>query len=111
MSGSSLTYSNVGQRNRQLMENALLPIMRRIEHCMSGLLPAGKSWRFDTAEFLRADPSTRFANYATAAQVGSMMGKPLMTIDEMRTQEGLPLIDDILPIVEQSTEEDSQEFE
>ena len=99
MGGSSLTYENVGQRNRQLMEDALLPIMRRIEHCMSGLLPMGKTWRFDTAEFLRSDPQTRYNNYLTAAKVGQTMGQPLMTVDEMRTQEGLPLIDDKMPVV------------
>lgn len=90
ISGTSLTYANVGQRNRQLLEDALLPIMTRIEHCMSMLLPPEQHWRFDTSEFLRADPGTRFSTYATAAQVGQAMGAPLLTIDEMRQQEGLP---------------------
>ena len=41
VAGTSLTYANVGSRNRQLLEDALLPLMTRIEHAMSMLLPAG----------------------------------------------------------------------
>ena len=90
IAGTSLTYGNVGQRNRQLLEDALLPVMTRIEHCMSGLLPPGQAWRFDTSEFLRSDPGTRFGTYVSAASVSSSMGAPLMTVDKMREREGLP---------------------
>lgn len=83
-SGTQLTYQNVGQQNRVILEDALLPLMRRIETAFDWMTPNNRQLRFDVADFLAADERTRFHNYQVALKAG------FMTVDEVRAKEGLP---------------------
>lgn len=86
--GTSLTYANVGQRNRQLVDTALLPLMTRLELAFSSLLPSRVRFRFDTSAFLRADVQTRFETYSKAAEIGVKLGEPVISAAEIRQMEG-----------------------
>jgi HK97 family phage portal protein len=56
--GSSLTYSSRVDLYRQLLDTALTPIMNMVAQrlSMTDVTPRGHSVRFDTTEFLRANP-------------------------------------------------------
>jgi len=56
--GSSLTYSNRTDLYRQLLDTALRPIMMMVEQRLSmpDITPQGHTIKFDTTEFLRANP-------------------------------------------------------
>ena len=81
-SGSSVTYQTVELRERQLLLDAILPILTRIEGALSTLV-AGEV-KFNVDQTLRPSLKTRYESYKIAAEVG------FMTIDEMRELEGLP---------------------
>jgi HK97 family phage portal protein len=83
VAGSSLSYSNVESRNRELLDYGLLPYLTTIEEHFSMLLPAGQKARFNTDELLRADASQRFGYYATAITAG------IYTVNEVRELENL----------------------
>lgn len=67
--GSSLTYSNVGEQNRFLVAHSLRPVIVRIERAISGdadLCPGGVYVQFDLDGLLRADAKTRSETYTQA---------------------------------------------
>lgn len=82
VNGSSLSYSNQGSRNRELIQ-AFSGFMTAIESTLSMYFPAGQNIRFDSAELLRADNKERFDAYSVAINAG------FLTKDEVRAQEGL----------------------
>lgn len=88
--GRNLTYQNVESRNRQLLHDALMPIMVRLEEALSKLLPSNQKWKFNVDSLLRADLTSRYQSYQIAAQIEQMLGRPLMTVEEMRELEDLP---------------------
>ena len=57
--GDSNTYQNVEQAGINYVRYTLLPWMRRIEDCLSEMLPITQRIRFDAEEFERADLTTR----------------------------------------------------
>lgn len=88
--GSSLSYSNQGSRNRELIQS-FSGLMVAIESTLSMYFPAGQTIRFDSAELLRADNKERFETYATAISAG------FLTKDEVRAQENLEPLPKELP--------------
>jgi HK97 family phage portal protein len=91
VSGSSVTYANVADRNADWRTGGLSRYVRSLEASLSRLVPDGRGRviRFDFDEFLRADPEGRYKNYKTAAEIGALAGTPVMTVNEMRAAEGL----------------------
>lgn len=91
----SVTYANREQRMADFITLSLAPrYLIPLERALSALLPAGQYVRFNMDSLLRADLAGRYASYKTAAEVSSIMGKPLLTIDEMRQLENLPAMAD-----------------
>ena len=81
--GNSLTYSNITQVDTAFVKYTLMQYLSEIEEAFSELLPRGTETRFKVEEFLRADIATRFAVYAIARD------KEIMTVEEIRKEEGL----------------------
>ncbi len=82
--GQGLLYQNLEARASHLVRVTLMPWLVRLERLMTRLLPATQRWRFNVDGLLRADLTTRYSAYATAASIG------LLTIDEMRQLEDRP---------------------
>ena len=88
--GSSMTYGNVVDRRRDLLE-ALRPWMGVIEGTLSLddrrgrssgiLLPRGQTVKFDADAYVRDDPKTRMATWQTA------LAAEVLTLDEVRAAE------------------------
>jgi HK97 family phage portal protein len=64
VSGTSLTYANLEQRNLRRVQVALLPWIVRIEDALSLLLPQPRYVKLNVNGLLRADMKTRFESYA-----------------------------------------------
>lgn len=86
--GSSLTYSNVASRSRELVDYGLAPYLDAIAGrlSMDDVLPRGVWTRFDTDELLRDDFGQRMTAYEVAIRSG------VYTKEELRARElGTPL--------------------
>ena len=86
--GSSLTYSNLVDRNRELVDYSLQTYMAPIEArwSLNDILPAGQWARFNTLDWLRGDLKYRAEAYKAAKESG------LMTDQQIADAErGLPL--------------------
>lgn len=59
VSGSSLTYANIGQRNLQFLIMSLGPAVTRRERALSRLLPQPRFVKLNTDALLRMDPAAR----------------------------------------------------
>jgi hypothetical protein len=84
--GSSLTYSSRIDLYRQLLDTALTPVMRQVSErlSMQDVTPRGHSVRFDTTEFLRANPIELSSLIQTLLPLG------VITEDEARLILDLP---------------------
>ena len=88
VAGSSLTYSNVQSRTRELIENTYASYMAAIEarFSMDDILPAGVWAGFDTSGLLRGDFTERMNGYKAAIDAG------IYTAEQCRALEaGRPL--------------------
>ena len=86
--GSSLTYSNLVDRNRELVDYSFAAYMAPIEArwSLDDILPAGTWARFSTLDWLRGDLKYRAEAYTAAKAAG------LMTDQQIQDAErGLPL--------------------
>lgn len=86
--GSSITYTNVASRSRELVDYGLMPYLAAIEGrlSMDDILPAGTYCRFNVDELLRGDFGDRMTAYKTAIET------QVYTVDELRAREkGVPL--------------------
>lgn len=83
-SGSSMTYTNVENRNIHLLTYTLDPWFSRVERALSSMLPAPQTARFDRNALLRTDLLTRLKSHATA------IAARIMAPSECRPVEGLP---------------------
>lgn len=83
--GSSLTYSNVSQEARNLIDFGVRPAMSAIESrlSMSDVSTSGSRVRFSVEEMLRGNPLDRAQLYSTLVPLG------VMTVDEARAFEDL----------------------
>lgn len=105
VTGTSITYANREQRNADFIALSLAPrYLIPLEVALSTLVPRGRFVRHNVNALLRSDLQARYASYKTSAEVSTMMGAPLLTINEMRRLEDLPPIDggDQLPPVTRS---------
>lgn len=95
VSGQNVTYSNVSDANADWRVSGLARYVNPLEAALSTLLPSGANRviRFNFDGFLRADQGKRFDSYLKAAQIGTASGTPLMSVNEMRAEEGLSPVD------------------
>lgn len=82
-SGASMTYANTESQAIQFLQFTLLPWLTKLESALNVLLPPSQYVRFNADALIRADSSTRWANYKTARETG------LMSRDEIRALEDM----------------------
>jgi hypothetical protein len=72
LEGSSITYSNVPSRSRELVDYGLMLYLSAIEARLSAddVLPRGVWCRYDLTELLRGDFGQRMADYEVALRSG-----------------------------------------
>jgi HK97 family phage portal protein len=92
--GTSLTYQNLEQRGVHLVRHSLLRWIVRLERGLSKLLLPGQRMKFNVNGLQRGDMNARYASYKTAADINSVLGMPLLSVQEMRDLEDLgPAVD------------------
>jgi HK97 family phage portal protein len=90
-SPDSMTYSNVTQQSRALIDYSLRPWLVRIERAISGdadLCPGGTYAQFELDALLRGDADSRSTVYQRA--LGDGTHAAWLTVDEVRALEDLP---------------------
>ncbi len=92
-SGDSLTYANVGQQNRALIDHSLRPWLVRIERSISNdadLCPGGTYVEFSLDALLRADADVRSQIYARAlhTETGWMRREEVRQLENLQSEEG-----------------------
>jgi HK97 family phage portal protein len=96
--GDSLTYANVGQQSRALIDYSLRPWLVRAERAISGdpdLCPGGTYVQFELDALLRGDADTRSQIYQRA--LGDGTHPAWMTVDEVRALEDLTPMEERTP--------------
>lgn len=89
VSGQSVTYANISQRNLQFLIMNLGPVLKRRETAMSRWLPGPQFVKFNQDALLRMDPETR------AKVIDQKVKGRLMTNDEARALDNnAPLTDE-----------------
>ena len=83
--GSSMTYQNVGNSRRDLLDFALMPYITAVEQRLSlgDILVAREQVKFDLTDFLRSSPIERAQLYQALVPLG------ILTPDEVRDLEDL----------------------
>lgn len=88
--GGGMTYSNRENRQQDLLQDAVMPVILPIEEAMSELLPRGQDVKFNPAGILRADLKARYESYKIASEINQTAGdggEPFLSIEEMRELE------------------------
>lgn len=80
-SGSSLTYQNMQDLNTSLLQATILPLLRVIEQRLTMLTGTGRTFRFDTTAFLRANLAERVSAITAYIAAG------VITVEEARDLE------------------------
>ena len=83
-SGSTMTYSNIEQRNIERISSSYGPHLFRIEQALSDLLPEGQYVKGNPAALLRTDMATRLDAYERGLAMG------LWTTDYVQDKENVP---------------------
>ena len=86
--GGNITYANISDRRRDLLDHTLADHGRNLEDLVSSLLPWGTQMSIDWAAYLNTDPSRDLA----AVEQGLRMG--YMTKAEARERLAMPVIDE-----------------
>lgn len=86
LEGSSITYTNVASRSRELVDFGLMPYLSAIEARLSAddVLPRGVWCRYDLTELLRGDFGQRMADYEVALRTG------VYTLEQLQRMEHGP---------------------
>jgi len=88
VSGSSVTYANVTQRNLQFLTMSLGPAVIRRENTLNKLLPKQQFCKLNTDSLLRMDPMTR------AQTINLQIAGRVLTPSEARLLEDRPPLTD-----------------
>jgi HK97 family phage portal protein len=93
VTGTSLTYASLEQRNLRRVQVTLMPWITRIEAAISALLPQPRYMKFNVDAILRADLKARFDSYFVAEAINTSAAArgdaPLLETKEMRQNEDL----------------------
>jgi len=83
--GSSMTYQNVGNSRRDLLDFALMPYITALEQrlSLSDILVSREAIKFDLTDFLRSSPIERAQLYQALVPLG------ILTPDEVRALEDM----------------------
>jgi hypothetical protein len=89
LEGSSITYTNVASRSRELVDFGLMPYLSAIESRLSAddVLPRGVWCRYDLTELLRGDFGQRMADYQAALTSGVYTLEQLQVMEHGTAQE------------------------
>jgi len=97
VTGTSLTYSNLEQRNARRLQVTFLPWIIRIEQAVSALLAQPGFIKLNVDSLLRGDSAARWATYEAAARINlaaAQIGQPpVLLTAEMREFEDLDMVD------------------
>lgn len=88
-SGASMTYANREQRKQDYLQELLFP-KGQLEAAWSSWIARPQYVKLNPSGLLASDLKTRYESYKLAAEVQSVTGAPLLTIDEMRELEDRP---------------------
>lgn len=88
VSGQSVTYANISQRNLQFLIMNLQPVLKRRENALTKWTPRGQKVRFNGDALLRMDPETR------ARVIGEQITNRTVTNDEARALDNKPPLTD-----------------
>lgn len=86
ISTTSRTYSNAVDRRRDRINDVLSPYMRAITDrlSMGDVTRRGQRVMWDLDDYMRANPTERWANYRTGWEIGAL------TVEEIRADENRP---------------------
>jgi hypothetical protein len=92
LEGSSITYTNVASRSRELVDFGLMPYLSAIESRLSAddVLPRGVWCRYDLTELLRGDFGQRMADYEVALRTGVYTLDQLVALEHGTAAEPSP---------------------
>jgi hypothetical protein len=86
ISTTTRTYSNATDRRQDRLNNVLTPFMRAVTDrlSMNDITKRGYRVRFNLNDYMKADPTTRWATYGVA------LDKGVKSVQEVRAAEDLP---------------------
>ena len=92
ISTTSRTYANAVDRRRDKINDVLSSFMLAITQrlTMGDVTRRGHRVAYDLDEYMRANPTERWATYKTAFELVDGEGRRAMTIDEIRAEESMP---------------------
>jgi HK97 family phage portal protein len=87
--GSSMTYQNVGNSRRDLLDFALMPFITAIEQRLSlgDILVARENVKFDLTDFLRSSPIERAQLYQALVPLGILSPEEVRTLEDLAPGE------------------------
>lgn len=86
-SEGSVQYSNRENRQQDVLQDAVMPVLLPLEEGITELLPRGQRVKFNVDGLLRTDLKTRYESYELAAKIRKLTGETFLTTDEMRDLE------------------------
>jgi hypothetical protein len=97
--GSSITYSNLEQRNSRKVTVTFLPWIIRLERTMSSILAGSRHVKFNVSGLMRGELKTRYESYEIASRINTAStGQTLfLTTAEMREFEDLEPTTEMAP--------------
>ena len=91
VSGSSLSYANLEQRNARRVQVTLLPWIVRIEAALSGLLFNPRYMKFNLEGLLRGDTLSRYQAHSIGIASGFLLPEEARDIEDLPQIPGTPL--------------------
>ena len=87
--GSSMTYQNVGNSRRDLLDFALMPFITAIEQRLSlgDILVARANIKFDLTDFLRSSPIERAQLYQALVPLGILSPEEVRQLEDLAPGE------------------------
>ena len=87
--GSSMTYQNVGNSRRDLLDFALMPFITAIEQRLSlgDILVARENIKFDLTDFLRSSPIERAQLYQALVPLGILSPEEVRQLEDLAPGE------------------------
>jgi len=86
--GSTVTYRNANDRERNLWLDALRPLATKVESLFSELLPTGQRLKFDESVLVSGSPKDRVEQAQKLAQINTAQKRWVFGWDEIRERAG-----------------------
>ena len=87
VNGQGIQYSNRENRQQDLLQDAIMPVIIPLEEALTELLPRPQEVKFNVAGVLRSDLKTRYESYEIAARINASSDDTFLGVDEMRELE------------------------